>query len=906
MRDLFERRGRASGEAGLGLSSPRVSRRGTRAHQRIQAEMEGEGFAAEVPVEWQLEVEGWTCVLKGRVDGVTDLGEHTLVEELKSTAVPEAGLDALVASLRPRPGEPVERRHPWLLQLGLYVLVIEAAGRPGVRGVLRVVSLVDAGQRSVPVEPEPGLADAVRARLARLVSEREEWLAWQDTRRREPVPFPHPAMREGQAEVLAAVEEVVRDGGQLLLSAPTGFGKTAAVLTGALRGTLPTGRPLFLATARTTQQHMPAETAERIAALGAPLRTVTLRAREKVCREGAGERGGAAGSPCRPDRCPRLEDHESRVHTTGALRALRERARPTGADIDAVAARHGLCPYELALDLARSCDLVIGDYNLYFHPRGRLARLFDERDWVVLVDEAHQLPERVMDARSPAVDTARCDAAREWAEAVGAGPLSSWVEAVREEIADSRLRWVSAVHVGGALGPRGPRGAEGPAEGVDEELGAAEEAAPAAARPDVYVVEPNPRRWRDLAERAEELLFDPGLHTLLASASVWGPGSLAPPGDPDPAGSGSAVRAWPPGPARPSSASEAPDADGTASTPATLAEPTAPSPDPAMERAALRVLELLRAVVDFADNLEGAGEELVVFWEGVEGARGDVAARLRLYCRDPSPHLGPLFHGSAAAVLMTATPRPAWFLRDRCGLDPGRFVEHEAPDPFPPDHRKVLVVTGVSTAWRDRERHRARIREQLAAVVAAVPGKLAIFFSSYQQLEDLLPLDALSDHLLLRQEREADDDTRAELLRRLRHTPDRAVLAAVLGGSFAEGVDLPGGVLSAVVVVGPALPPPSPERRLLSEWYEQHYDAGHDLAYIQPGMTRVVQAAGRAVRRPEDRAVIVLLCQRFARNEFRAYLPASWDVERSSRPERAIERFFRSASTADVLSPLRP
>jgi Rad3-related DNA helicase len=57
-------------------------------------------------------------------------------------------------------------------------------------------------------------------------------------------------------------------------------------------------------------------------------------------------------------------------------------------------------------------------------------------------------------------------------------------------------------------------------------------------------------------------------------------------------------------------------------------------------------------------------------------------------------------------------------------------------------------------------------------------------------------------------------------------------------------------------------------------------------------MTRVVQAAGRVVRRPEDRGVVVLVCQRFLRTTYAERLPPTWSLDRSRRPWEVVEAFF--------------
>ena len=62
-------------------------------------------------------------------------------------------------------------------------------------------------------------------------------------------------------------------------------------------------------------------------------------------------------------------------------------------------------------------------------------------------------------------------------------------------------------------------------------------------------------------------------------------------------------------------------------------------------------------------------------------------------------------------------------------------------------------------------------------------------------------------------------------------------------------------------------------RTLQQEWYEARYGDGFFHAFVQPGMTRVVQAAGRVIRGPEERGAVVLICRRFQQHAYRALLP---------------------------------
>jgi DNA excision repair protein ERCC-2 len=93
---------------------------------------------------------------------------------------------------------------------------------------------------------------------------------------------------------------------------------------------------------------------------------------------------------------------------------------------------------------------------------------------------------------------------------------------------------------------------------------------------------------------------------------------------------------------------------------------------------------------------------------------------------------------------------------------------------------------------------------------------------------------------------------------------------------FAEGVDYPGDMLQAVIVVGPCLPGVGLEQKLLQDHFEERFEKGFEYAYVVPGMTRVIQSAGRLIRSESDTGVIVLACRRFLREPYKRYLPPDW------------------------------
>lgn len=99
----------------------------------------------------------------------------------------------------------------------------------------------------------------------------------------------------------------------------------------------------------------------------------------------------------------------------------------------------------------------------------------------------------------------------------------------------------------------------------------------------------------------------------------------------------------------------------------------------------------------------------------------------------------------------------------------------------------------------------------------------------------------------------------------------------MLGGVFGEGVDLTGESLIGAAIVSPGLPQVGPRQEQLRDYFEQTRGSGFDYAYRFPGMNKVLQAAGRVIRTPEDRGVVLLIDDRFLAPDTRRLMPPHWE-----------------------------
>jgi DNA excision repair protein ERCC-2 len=278
---------------------------------------------------------------------------------------------------------------------------------------------------------------------------------------------------------------------------------------------------------------------------------------------------------------------------------------------------------------------------------------------------------------------------------------------------------------------------------------------------------------------------------------------------------------------------------------------------------------------------------------------------LRILCKDPSEHLGRVIGRTHATIGLSATLTPPEFYRDLLGFESARTAAIEVPNPFPAERRRLVVDATVATTWRERAASAPRLAARLSELADAVPGNVLALFPSFRYLTDVAAQIAPRSKRILVQQRGDGERDREALLEALRGAVlGDVLLLAVAGGVFAEGVDYPGDVLRAVAVVGPCLPVPTLDTRLLQSYYEERFERGFEYAFVVPGMTRVVQAAGRLIRSAEDSGVVALFDRRFLERPYRDHLPAEWldaageVAALAGDPAEIARRFFAELAPA--------
>lgn len=733
---------------------------------RMRQSAYADGTKSEVGISLTAEVSGWPLTLYGRIDGLNERLDPPVVEEIKTTR--------LAPNMIRENDFPVH----WA-QAELYAHML-AAKRGYHRVAVRLVYLNLSGEESC-YERTYGAEDLARQFL-RCAEPYVRWLRhldeWQRISRPtiQAMAFPFGSYREGQRDMAAAAYRAIRARKNLLVSAPTGIGKTAAALFPAVKA-LGEGlvTHIFYLTARGTQRRAAEDALERMRAGGLVIRSVAITAKEKACP--------FQGIPCDPAACPRAVGYYDRRRD--ALTEALTLSRLDEQKIADHAEKWSMCPFELSLDLAEQADVVICDYNYAFDPRVRLKRFFlDKGEYALLIDEAHHLPERAREMLSARV------AQKDFAALRKALKADEIARPAYEALFDI-LKAMKKL----ALECEDPSALEEPPEGLYQPMA-------------------------DFLEAARPLLSE----GLAAHDQLF--------------------------------------------------------------NRYFEALDYLRVADAFGKDYRALVEP-----DGKDGK----SLSVKLWCYDPARALREAMGRVRAAVLFSATLSPIDYYMRASGLSEEEGDACLTLDsPFP---RENLLAARfpVDTRYASRERTAPMVARSLKAMCEARPGNYLACFPSYEYLNltlgHFLALGAKAD--VLAQRGGMSDAQRAAFLERFTESPKRSMLAfVVMGGVFAEGIDLPGEKLIGAAIIGVGIPQPSFEREALRALEDDDEGEGFRSAYVYPGIERVLQAAGRVIRTEADRGVVLLLDERYAALEYRRLLPRFWRV-RLAEDDKALSGLLK-------------
>jgi len=218
---------------------------------------------------------------------------------------------------------------------------------------------------------------------------------------------------------------------------------------------------------------------------------------------------------------------------------------------------------------------------------------------------------------------------------------------------------------------------------------------------------------------------------------------------------------------------------------------------------------------------------------------------------DPQEVLKKTYSGWARTVTLSATVS-AEFLEALLGEE---VTLLRAGWPYG-DNLKAVVVTGLTTKYEKRDEKMIEDIRWVLGLAARMGERSLVFLPAFDILQEAVKgIDVLHEDRALSQE--AVDRLVSEF------SSGNKPLVAVYNGRLGEGIDLSAPLVFLVGV--PFSPPTARTNKLLRRLSEILGDENKARLYgiILPGLWSALQAAGRAIRGPEDSADIYLIDDRY-------------------------------------------
>jgi Rad3-related DNA helicase len=707
--------------------------------QQWHKSAEAQSRAAQTEARFELTVStnwrhrDWCFQISGRIDQVLTNVKGCLIREVKTIRSPLPAADEHL----------IDRYSDYFAQAAIYraiLGVLPEYAEQTIEAEVQFINIENGARQSVALQTEE--YDFFKRQLDRMIPFLEAKRGSVNRLRKAPIQPAFTTLRDGQAELFDALKEATLGAPIVLAQAPTGFGKTGIVLEHALKhmqGGL-YERCIYLSSLSTGQLETIRQLKEMV---GGNLHYIQMRNRSEHRIDE--ERHRCTGD----ERCDEaVWQHwiEADLHAPDLFRDgtfSLDQAQTLGAST-------GVCPYTLTKACLPYAEIWVGDINYVFAPESRSvffdAQGFDPARTLLIVDEAHNLPER---------------AAANLSAELTAGDLLFAIEELRVHGAPRRLlstaselaRWIESLPSEQALSSHQAY--------LGQDL------------------------CEDFTSQLREAHFD--------------------------------------------------------------YEATAPF-----------AIKLAWSIPNLAETFNTAGGRFL-HWVPRSGV---IAAT----CLDASEWIAENLEAFAGAILMSATLAPMDNFRTSCGLERSAVTYAEGHAPWRESAYDVAIDCRVDTRLRTRDRHYETTARTVAQLSHHAPGvPVAVFFASYQYAENIQAyLEAMHPELRVeRQPRGVDLSAQSAFIEESLLTADALFL--ILGSSYAEGIDLLGGRIDQIMIVGPALPEVNLIHKTKMALHPSlsREDAFRDI-YIRPAMRRIHQALGRIVRAPGQRARVLLHGLRFS------------------------------------------
>ncbi|MEJ6399732.1 ATP-dependent DNA helicase [Nicoliella sp. Es01] len=276
--------------------------------------------------------------------------------------------------------------------------------------------------------------------------------------------------------------------------------------------------------------------------------------------------------------------------------------------------------------------------------------------------------------------------------------------------------------------------------------------------------------------------------------------------------------------------------------------------------------------------------------------RNQFSVTFRQFCMDPSEFIAESLNLGGSAVFFSATLSPIQYYQRVLGNEADSLA-YQLPSPFPPEHQLVVTAGQIQTTYYQRTASIPKICELIMTFTNSKPGHYLFFFPSFKYMQQVY--DFMIQHYpafnILLQTRQMTSEQREAYLHQFNDDDQVPLMGfAILGGIFAEGIDLAGTKLIGVGIISVGLPGLNEETNLVKDYFNAENGEGFKYAYQLPGWNHVVQAAGRLIRTATDKGIILLMDRRFNQFQYQQLFPANWNYRTTINTAQQLDQLAQS------------
>lgn len=247
--------------------------------------------------------------------------------------------------------------------------------------------------------------------------------------------FPFGEVRDGQREFIADVARAAAARQHLLAHAPTGLGKTVSTLAPLVAYALKHELRVLFLTSKQSQHKIAIDTLKAIRQkAGVPFVVADIISKQDMCprREARDMFGKRFAEFCRREQVAGSCEYWE-TSNAGAIKLLKQRPHHVE-ELVITATDCTTCPHQAAVDLAAQAHVVICDYNYLFSDMRASVQerlRLDLSKVLLVVDEGHNLPDRIRDHLTLKLDDYVLDDALEESKDLDDDALGRRIEALR-------------------------------------------------------------------------------------------------------------------------------------------------------------------------------------------------------------------------------------------------------------------------------------------------------------------------------------------------------------------------------------------------------------------------------------------------------------------------------------------